>query len=415
MITAKPIVVTSHRRKDGTYLVYIRVYFAGEVRRIPTSIVCQPGDLTRSLKIKNQDILTKADTIASRMLKAVTDYTDAELCGKDVDWVVRKMRTADNLYTFKLDFFKFAEEVIREKRPEARGQYVTACHAFADYLKRDEIDINDITRPLISGFLSWLRTDRATKAHKCPKSGVSPTKRTRIPNGVESRHMAKLSHIYEKAKERYNDEDSGEILIPRSPFHKLLMKPPHSHGQKPLSVETMQRVIDSSHPLPTVQTALDLFVCSFGLMGANLADIYEFKSVKNLRQGMVWEYRRRKTRNRRADGAQMKVVVPKEIYGRLLSAVTRLHRMAGKDRYATAKVNKGLKRWCEDEGVPVFTFGAARKTWATLARKAGVEKALVDEGLCHIGDFPVTDIYAERDWGNINAGNAKVLSMFIWT
>ena len=50
-----------------------------------------------------------------------------------------------------------------------------------------------------------------------------------------------------------------------------------------------------------------------------------------------------------------------------------------------------------------------------MARKAGVEKALVDEGLCHIGDFPVTDIYAERDWENINAGNAKVLALFNWT
>ena len=415
MITAKPIVVTSNRRKDGTFLVYIRVYFAGEVRRIPTSIVCRQGDLTRSLKIKNQDILAKADAIASRMLKSVTSLTDAELCGKDVDWVVRRMKTADNIATFKLDFLSFAESVILEKSPGARGQYVTAVNAFADYLGKREIDINDITRPLLTGFLTWLRTDRATKAHKVPNSGVSPTKRTRIPNGAESRHMAKLSHIFGKAKERYNDEDGGEILIPRSPFRGLLMKPPHSRGQGALSVETMQRVIDATHPLQTVQTALDLFVVSFGLMGANLADLYEFKSVKNLRTVPVWEYRRRKTRNRRADGAQMRVFVPEEIYGRMMSAVRGLHRMAGKPQYATEKVNKGLARWCEDEGLPPFTFGAARHTWATLARKAGVEKALVDEGLCPIGDFPVTDIYAERDWENINAGNAKVLALFNWT
>jgi integrase len=88
--------------------------------------------------------------------------------------------------------------------------------------------------------------------------------------------------------------------------------------------------------------------------------------------------------------------------------------MAGKPEFATAKVNKGLARWCEDNGIPVFTFYAARHTWATLARKFGVEKATVDEGLCHVGDFPITDIYAERDWDLINAGNAKVLSMFRW-
>lgn len=51
---------------------------------------------------------------------------------------------------------------------------------------------------------------------------------------------------------------------------------------------------------------------------------------------------------------------------------------------------------------------------ATLARKAGVEKALVDECLCHVGDFQLTDIYAERDWDLINGANEKVLALFRW-
>ena len=410
MITAKPIVVLSNRRKDGTFLVYIRVYFAGEVRRIPTSIVCKPGDLTRSGKIKDQAILDRAESVANRMRDAVSDYTDAEMAGRDVDWVVRKMRSAENLHIFRLDFFRFADIVILEKGPGARGQYVTAVNAFAAYLGRRELDINDITRPMLSGFLGWLRTDRATKAHRSPVSGVSPTERARIPGGAESRHMAKLAHIYAKAKERYNDEDSGEIAIPRSPFTGLLLKAPLSHGPRPLSVAMMQRVIDARHPLQTVQNALDLFVCSFALMGANLADLYEAKGM-----GTTWVYRRKKTRNRRADGARMQVNVPPEIAGRIAGALRALHRMAGKPEFATAKVNKGLARWCEDEGVARFTFGAARHTFATLARgKAGVEKATVDECLCHIGDFPVTDIYAERDWELINDGNRKVLALFTW-
>jgi len=414
MITVKPIVVPSNRRKDGTFLVYIRVYYRGQVRRIPTAIVCKPGDLTRSGKIKNPDIQGKADTVASRMRESISDYSAAELSGLDIDAVVRKMKTADSIQLFRLDFFKFADTVIREKSPGARGQYVTACNAFRDYLGRTDLDINEITRPLLVGFLSWLRTDRATKAHKTPKFGVSPTGRARIPNGAESRHMAKLSHIYAKAKERYNDEDSGEIVIPRSPFRGLLLKPPPSHGQECLGVDMMQRVIDARHDLRTVQTALDCFVLSFALMGANLADLYELATVKKLRDGCIWAYQRRKTRRRRADGAWMQVRVPEEISGKLWPTLARLKRMAGKPEFATAKVNKGLARWCEDNGIPVFTFGAARHTWATLARKFGVEKATVDEGLCHVGDFPITDIYAERDWDIINAGNAKVLSMFRW-
>ena len=415
MITVKPIVVLSNRRKDGSFLVYIRVYYRGQVRRIPTAIVCRPGDLTRSGKIKSQDIQAKADTIASRMLESISSYTTAELDGMDIDQVVRKIRTADNIQLFRLDFFKFADSFLLEKSPGARCQYRTALNAFADYLGTRSLDINEITKTMLSGFLSWLRTDRSTKVHKSPKFGLSPTKRTRIPNGAESRHIAKLSHIYGKAKERYNDEDSGEIVIPRSPFQGLLLKPPTSRGQPCLGRELMQTVIDARHDLPTVQTALDCFVLSFALMGANLADLYELATVKKLRQGQFWEYQRRKTRNRRADGARMVVRIPEEIYGRLWPTLAGLRRMAGKPEFATAKVNKGLARWCEDNNIPVFTFGAARHTWATLARKFGIEKATVDEGLCHIGDFPVTDIYAERDWQNINDANAKVLSMFDWT
>ncbi len=409
MITVKPIVLLSNRRRDGSYLVYIRVYFSGEVRRVPTSITCSASDLTRSGRIKSGEVFAKAQTIADRMLDAVDGIPDSELAGRDVDWVVRRMRAADKHHSFALDFFRFADEVIREKGPGARGQYVTAVNTFAEYLGKRELDVNEVTRPMLQGFVSWLRTERATKAHKLPDFGVSLTDKARIPNGAESRHIAKLRHIYEKAKERYNDEDSGEILIPRSPFLGMVVKPPLSRGPRSLSVDMMQRVIDGTHHLETVRIALDLFVLSFALMGANLADLYEAKGI-----GTDWVYHRKKVRNRRADGAEMRVIVPECIRGRLPSLAA-LRRMAGKPEFATEKVNKALARWCKDEGVPRFTFGAARHTFATIARnKAKVEKATVDECLCHVGSFKVTDIYLERDWGLLAAANRKVLELFRW-
>ena len=413
MITTKPIVIPSNRRRDGTYRVFIRVYYAGEVRRIPTSITCTPGDITRSGRIKSQEVLDRAGGIARRMLDSVSGLTDADLAGRDVDWVVSRMKCADRLHNFRLDFFSFAQEVVLGKSPSTRGQYITALNTFADYLGTRDVDVNDITRQMLTGFLSWMGRERPGKSHKTAKFGISQTGRARVPNGAESRHIAKLSHIYERAKAVYNDEDSGAIVIPRSPFQGLLLKPPLSHGPDSLGAELMQRVIRARHRLATVQTSLDLFVVSFAMMGANLADLYEVGAVNKLREAGVWEYRRRKTRNRRADGAQMRVVVPEEIYGRL-GCLEDLHHMAGKPQYATPKVNEGLAVWCQEEGIPTFTFGAARHTWATLARKAGVEKATVDEGLCHVGDFRITDIYAERDWDLINAGNRRVLSLFTW-
>ena len=403
MITVKPIVVPSNRRKDGTFLVVLRVYFAGKVRRVPTSIVCRQGDLTRSGRIKSQTILDLANGQAGKMLEAVGDLTEKDLAGKDVDWVVERMNCADRLHTFRLDFFTFADEYLAGKKESSRCQYITALNAFALFLGRRSIDINDITKSLLTAFVAWM----GDKAFSFQSGELLPSKRVRIPNGAESRHIAKLGHIFEKAKERFNDEDEGAIVIPRSPFSGVKVKAPKVTSKKPLSVETMQRVIDARHPLPTVQNALDLFVLSFALMGANLADLYEAR-----RMGTVWAYRRKKTRERREDGAEMRVAIPDCVKGRL-PALKEIQRHDG--RYVTDFVNRGLTRWCSDEGIPRFTFGAARHTFATLARyKAGVEKATVDECLCHIGDYKVTDIYLERDWDLLDKANRKVLGLFKW-
>ena len=410
MITFKPIVVPSNKRKDGSFLVSIRVYFAGACRRLPTNIVCSPGDLTRSLRIKNKDVLAAAEAIASRYRGLVAGWTDGDLAGKGVDWVVAQIRAAETRATFHLDFFAFAAEYIAGKTPGSRGQYVTACRTFATFLERDAIDVNDITRPLLVAFLAWL----PGKAFSFQSGRVLASKRVRIPGGAESRAMTKLAHIYARAQERYNDEDAGVILIPRSPFRGLIPRHPPSRGQRSLGVDLMQTVIDARHPLPTVQAALDVFVLSFALMGANLADLYEARDV-----GPVWVYHRRKTRTRRADGAEMRVVVPDVVADRIGAGpgwfLPALHRLAGKPEYATAKVNAGLARWCADAGVPTFTFYAARHTWATLARKVGVEKATIDECLCHVGDFRVTDIYIERDWDLIDAANRRVLDLFTFS
>lgn len=414
MITVKPVVILSNRRKDGSYLVVIRVYFAGAVRRVPTSLFCRSADLTRSGRIKSPSVLDAANTIANRMLASVSTIPESDLAGKDVDWVVARMKSADTLHSFSLDFFTFADEYLEGKSKPARCQYVTALNTFATFLGKRQIDINDITKPLLVEFVSWMHD----KAFSFRSGAVYPSKRTRIPNGAESRHIAKMAHLFGAAKERFNNEDEGVILIPRSPFSGLKMKAPPSRGQKPLGVEMMQRVIDARHPVGTVQAALDVFVLSFALMGANLADLYEAKAT-----GDVWIYRRRKTRERRADGAEMRVAVPDCLKDRLARLqegpegwwLPRLHSLAGKPQYATAKVNEGLARWCDDNEIPVFTFGAARHTFATIARnKAGVEKATVDECLCHIGDYKVTDIYLERDWDLLNEANRKVLSLFRW-
>lgn len=416
LVTLKPIAV--YRRKDGTFPVNIRVYFKGQARRLPTSIVCYPEDRTRTGKIKGADVLRRCEDLIRQMRAAIADVSPFELEGRDVDWVVDRIRDAVATPAFRLDFFEWGRKVAAGKVAETtRHSYYAAIAALEKFLGRQQLDINEITRHMLLDFADAV--DAAPKLHRLKDGSLKECGSRKRPGGQRNMHLIKLAHIFNAAKERYNDEDSGRIVIPRSPFsHLPKVKAPPSEGAESLGLEVMQRIISARPSEPDIRDALDIFVISFALMGVNLADLYAAKDF----EGDVWKYNRQKTRRRRADKAEARVYVPEVIMGRIerfrgtagVWWLPRLRSLSHTKDLVTQKVNYGLSKWARQEGVPRFTMGSARHTWATLARQAGIEKATVDEGLVHVGDFAVTDIYAERDWKRINDANALLLGKFRW-
>lgn len=415
MITFKAIIIPGNKRKDGTYPVNIRVTFKGKVRRLATTLVCTPGDLTRTLKIKNATILNKSDALIARMRDAVKDISPFDLDTQDVDWVVRHIKDSLSQEDFHLDFFEWADKFVLTKAETTRRAYTCALNTFERFLGKRSIDINDISRSLLLDFMD--RVDNEKKMHyNCKTGQMEETRVDKIPKGASTRHLSKLEHIFDAAKEKYNDEDAGRILIPRSPFSKITKVFPVSNGQSNLGQELMQRIISCQVDNEVMRTALDLFIVSFGLMGANMADLYFAKPVQE-----EWIYNRQKTRTRRADHAEMRVAIPGQLqpYLERLKGkggwwLNRLHEFASSKDFATARVNRCLRKWCEQNGAEVFTFYAARHTWASLARKEGVDKATVDDALGHRGTFQVADIYAEKAWNLIRDANQKVLELFTW-
>ena len=415
MITFKAIIIPGNRRKDGTYPVNIRITFKGKTRRLATTLVCTPVDLTRTLKIKNATILNKSDALIARMRDAVKDLSPFDLETQDVDWVVRHIKDSLTQEDFHLDFFEWSDRYILTKAETTRRAYSCALNTLERFLGRRSLDINDISRSLLLEFMD--KVDGEKKMHYNVKTGqVEESKVDKIPKGASTRHLAKLEHLFNAAKEKYNDEDSGRILIPRSPFSKIIKVYPVSNGQSNLGQELMQRIIYSQVDNDVMRTALDMFIVSFGLMGANMADLYFAKPVQE-----EWIYNRQKTSSRRADRAEMRVAIPEQLkpYLERLKGkggwwLNRLHEFASTKDFATARENRCLKKWCEDNEVEVFTFYAARHTWASLARKEGVDKSTIDDALGHKGSFQVADIYAEKAWGLIREANRKVLELFTW-
>lgn len=403
-VTFHAVCPPSNKRKDGTIPVKIRVTFKGLHRYLATTLIARPGDLTRSLAIKSPDITRKAQALIAQMQDALTDVTAFDLEGWDIDGVVGHIRARLTERTFRLDMFVWAEQMLGQtKTPATRRVYDAALNSLAEYIGERRLDVNEVTRRLLLGWMEWTDT--------------RPKRNTRRPGrgGQSSRNVTLLAHIYKAAQAKYNDDD--RTLIPRNPFDNLPRVTPPAQGQKPLTPELMQRVISDTAAAGRERIALDAFVLSFCLMGANLADLWEARGA--LRVGEVWRYQRAKTRERRADRAEMRVTIPPEAVaylGRLAGCgewwLNALHTIPGNKDGCTHKVNIALRKWAERNGVEPFTFYAARKTWATIARSkaVGIEKARVDECLAHIGDFRLTDIYAERDFAAMDEANARVLA-----
>lgn len=416
MVTFKPVVYAHQRRADGTYNVKVKVTFKRKARHLPTTLYCTPDQLTRSLHIKDPNLAARAGDLVTRMQATLAELTPFELEVMDVDGVVAHIRRTLAAREFRLDFIEFGEQWIAE-HSEMRGPIRTAINAFRDWLPGGRIDINAISAALLRQFAEEFAAAGKT-FRDCRTGKLRETKHPR-KKGSARRIIYHLGYLHDKAREQFNDEDEGHILIPRQPFARLKLPRYQSDGQDNLGIEVMQRIISARPASPLQRHALDVFVVSFALMGANVIDLWEAEDVDG-----VWDYNRAKTRERRPDGAPMKVEIPPQIapYLKRLGAqrkgvwLPQLHRETDTSEVAALRrVNKGLARWAEDNGLPQFRTYAARHSWATIARvDAGVEKATVDESLAHVGDFPLADIYAERSWKLFAAANRRVLALFDW-
>lgn len=419
MATIQAEVNKFNKRKDGTIPVQIRVTHKRKFARLRTNLIAYPEDLTREGKLKG-NLKRKADRLVSDMYDALETISYFDLQNGDVNFVATYIKKHLSKEDWHLDFFEFADTFLQDAHitESTKHTYQVALSALARYVGKRELDINEISLPFLQDFAVFLANE--PKKYFSKKQGKLITTKKAKRTGTGDRvYFAKLSTIFNAAKKRYNDEDMGDIRIPRSPFEKITVAASPSEGQDPLPLSTIRLIIQAEPRLQAERDALDLFLLSLGLMGANIADLYE--AVPPV--GGIWGYERKKTSGRRSDRAEMKVRIPDCVTPYL----TRLSAGASPDRwlnlsnrfananYATKSTNANLKAWAKNNGLPEFTFYAARKTWATIAhsKECGIEKALIDECLAHVGDYRIADIYIQRDWQRIWDANEKVCSL-IW-
>lgn len=424
-ITLNPVVLAQGKRPDGSYNVKIRLTYKRVSRILPTQLTAQATDVTKTkpIHLKNgTNVLLRAQELVKEMYKALDGLEYAALEYMDAGDVARYLsrKIHEGTAAFRLDFFDWAERFAASKGNASTAEsYRAAAAAFRRYMGTDTLDISEISTATILGFIDFINAE-PVQSGKARKDGTKKAERRPKKKGADARYTRRLQTIYNAAKDAYNDEDAGVINIPRDPFRKMPKFAPYIPLQRSKDTAFIQKVISYRGDCTGEErTALDLFILSFGLMGINAADLLEAQAPK----AGVLEYRRRKTRTRRADEAYIAVKVDsrlKPFIVRNMDATgarwLNLHNYFRDNATLTAFLNRHLKRWAASVGEEPFTFYAARHSWATIARNdCRVDKATVDECLNHVGNMQLADVYIKKDWRIQWDVNKKVLDLFTWT
>jgi integrase len=394
----KPLILYQQIRKDGSCPVKIRVTHLRKTKYLPTTVIASKGEydkeynLKASVIVKLSEVLKEINSIIEE--KNVFEWNEMDV-SQVCSYISMKMKPEKE---FRLDFFEWGEKQA-EKRPKSKVNYLCALNALESFLGKREIDISGITSSLMRRFEEYLVDKHGKDAR------------------AVSAYTACISTIHSAARRIYNDNELGAVLI-RNPFD--FYSPPK---QKPamkrtIEFESVQKLINIREQLGEFhKLAVDIYLLSFCLMGANIPDIYEAT-----RKDDIIYYNRAKTRDRRYDNAEMQVRL-EPICNTIVSGLLdpdnqrafRFYKKYTQYRSIADKANDRLKEVATVIGIKPFTIYSARHTWASVAYSCGIAKSLINDCLCHVDpDMAVTDIYIKKEWSVLWEANRKVLEQFNW-
>ena len=406
MTTFKALVLSHQKRRDGTYNVKIRVTHNRKHKYIKTALYAGKNDLTKSLKIKNHLISDATDEIikiyrtrCTQIGAALGEYSVEKLCAfleegaKQEEW--------------KINFFEYAEKYISKGKAKRTQDSYRGALRWLERYAGENVLLSDINKKFLQGLLDFIEDNKKNAGRSVTGDTIAPYV------------FFKLGAIYRAARNEFNDEELEIIRLPFDPFAKIEIKQPPQPEKRAISAEKMRAVAmieKGERTKKNIALARDAFLLSFGLLGANLVDMFWW-TADQYKDGRI-TYKRAKTRGRRADGALISIKVEPELeplmekyadpkgefvfcFARLSSSIECFH----------TKIGTSIKEIGRLIGEPDLTFYAARHSWATIAlNDAGVDKYTVHEGLNHAGgEMAITDVYIKKDWTRLDKANRAVL------
>ena len=412
MATFKAEIYAHQKRADGTYNIKIRVTHKQRKKYLSTPWYVGKEDMTRALKLKNQRYIDMVEDLL-RKYRSICNSVGEGLDDMSVEQVVELITRKETDKPFDLDIVDYTRKFVTKLDKAGRGgtarAYEVAINSLCRFVGRESVSIKEITVQFLTDWIAWI-------------AAQPPRKNCKKGDRAQSLYLAQLRAMYNRAKKEFNDEEAGIIRIPFSPFNKVEIPKPSLSRKRALTVEQLHKF--SEIPYTTIlqpgvnrfNFAKDVFLLSFMLVGMNAVDLYTATDCKG---GRI-TYQRAKTRNRRADNAEISIKLEPEVMALFEKyrdpsgqRVFKFYKLYSSMDTFCAALNKGLKKLGDIIGVDDLEFYAARHSWATIANNdAGVDKYTVHEALNHVDEtMRVTDIYIRKNWERIDKANRAVLDL----
>lgn len=318
MATVNAVILKNEQKKDGTWNVKIRVTQKRASTYISTPHYLIAKQLRKDFTIKDTFIIDLIAPVLAEYRKVISalGIRGEMMTAKEI---------ADRLKVYHqskdVNFSQFLdvhiEKLILAGKTSSADNFKTVRNSLHDFFAGNTIMASDITFKMLKSYERFLTQPR--KVARKDQYGKSVT---RILPGVTSglhNYMRDLRVLFNAAREKYNDEDNGVLMIPHYPFKKYKVESPQAPQKRNLTIEQIRTIRNCNvSPDTRAELARDLFMLSFYLCGMNAVDLYHLSSLNN---GRV-EYQRSKTAGRRKDRAfiSIKAVEPaettiKEVHG----------------------------------------------------------------------------------------------------
>lgn len=412
MATLASVVFKHHKKMDGTYNPKIKVYHNGTTVYMPTQIYTP---FVRFRKGESTGIITDGDIVDAlnmkiREIRKILNANEhlVENCenAKAVANIIDRIMNMGKM----LDYISYAKEYMSTQK-ENGSKTVKLCMLanLCNFLDSETLPVKKITSTFLTRFENWMLSERVVTIR-----GKDRTV-TAMAQSSAKTYIDAFRTIYNSMLLRYNDYETGDIVIQGDPFKVYKPQRNISFTKKAVSADIIRKIsgyVPDKSQCSSLILARDMFMLSFYFAGMNLIDLFNCNSYHS---GRI-DYMRTKTKNRKKNKAFISIpVIPeaqqlfekyKDEQGDRVFNIYKMYDMIN----FRQRVAIGMNAICKNLGIAPVTFYAARHSFATIARNE-CNVSMDDIALCltHSSGYNVTDTYIKPDFSRVDAVIRKVV------